>query len=169
MFTSFGIYFKSHNFCPPERPNHTGSVAIFCSSHRGCALWKLWQIMDAPTTPCAKVSVADDDDLSMCCFAATWASLSRHIERKPLNLEEEFDTYFPTNQTYNGEALFMGITVMYTRVLKRATTSPKTNKCRNNSSSDCDSSTSEKSDIGDAKYSNCKQLSKRGRLSYYSS
>lgn len=43
-------------------------------------------------------------------FAATWASLSSHIEGKagPLTseLDMEFDTYFPTNQTYNGEAIF---------------------------------------------------------------
>ena len=122
--------------------------------------------MNAPTTPCAETS-ADDDSIVL-CFAATWASLSSHIERKagPLTseIDTEFDTYFPTNQTYNGEAIFMG--VIYTRVLKRNSTSPKTNKCLSNMySSDCDSTSSEKSDTDESPVC-CMTSTKRGRLSY---
>ena len=118
--------------------------------------------------PCAKTSA--DGDSVVLCFAASWASLSSHIERRagPLTreLDTEFDTYFPTSQTYNGEAVFMSRTVIYTRVLKRNSTSPKTNKCKlNKYSSDCDSTSSEKSDTDESPVC-CMTSTKRGRLSY---
>jgi hypothetical protein len=64
----------------------------------------------------------------------------------------------------------MGRTVIYTRVLKRSSTSPKTNKSKLNyrNSSDCDSITSSEKSDTDESSGCCMTSTKRGRLSYSS-